>query len=546
MTAITPSKNQQAIFDWVENGDGSGIVDAVAGSGKTWTIVNACKYIPKDKRCLFLAFSKAIAVELGKKIPAHVEAKTLNSLGHRAWQDHVGRLFLNNRKTGDICKKVLMGHEKRLTGEIKKLVGLAKSFGIAPRVKAGGRDIYKGLMGNSYDDYMSLIIHFDIDVRMTDEATLIELTQLVLMESANEYKTIDYDDQLWLPVICGLNTQTYDWVIVDEAQDLSPVQRKLLHMSLKPEGRLLAVGDPYQAIYGFRGAASDSMDLLQSEFSCHRMPLSISYRCAKAVVRKAQEIVPHIEAADDAEEGLVTTITTNEYPYLVGDMVICRNSAPLVTLAYELLAKRIPVVMMGRDIGEGLVKLIDKLKPKGIDGAHGLQTKLEQWAAKEIKRARDNDREGRIQSIEDKHSSILAFLEGCKATTIPKLKEEINLLFNPKNGGSKVVLSTIHRAKGLEEKRVFLYMPELMPSKFASLEWQIQQEHNLMYVAYTRAMSELYLVEEREDGEVTEPEDKDQAGSSAATSICADTTVDGEPDAEGCRESGPCQRKNVA
>jgi superfamily I DNA/RNA helicase len=548
MSKITPSKNQQAIFGWVEHGEGSGIVDAVAGSGKTWTIVHACEFIPKDKKVLFLAFNKSIAVELGKKVPEHVEAKTLNALGHRAWYDHVGRVVVNDRKTNDICKDILYGHEKRLTAEIKKLVGLAKAFGIAPEISRGGRNPYKGLMGNSFRDYMNLVEHFDIDVKITDEDALVELTKLVLKKSAEDFKVIDYDDQLWLPVITDLNVQTYDWVIVDEAQDLSPVQRKLLHMSLKPEGRLLAVGDPYQAIYGFRGAASDSMDLLQSEFSCHRMPLSITYRCPKSVVRKAQEIVPHIEAADTAKEGLVEDISIDDYRYEVGDMVICRNAAPLVTLAYELLAKRIPVMMMGRDIGEGLVKLIDKMKPKGIDGPNGLLTKLEQWAAKEIAKAIKADRESRVQSIEDKHESILAFLKGCKAQTVPKLKQEINDLFNPKEGGKKVVLSTIHKAKGLEGERVFVYRPELMPSKYANLEWQMQQEFNLMYVAYTRALSELYLVFEelQDDREDTLPEGEHEAGQAAPTVVCTGAEDDVGADASTSGESRPCERKDVA
>lgn len=499
MTKIVFSPLQLAIFDWVKNGSGSGIVNAVAGSGKTFTIVNSCDSIPEDKECVFLAFNKSIAVELGSKVPSHVEAKTLNSLGHRAWASHVGRVILNDRKTLDLCNKSLMGHEKRLKGEIRRLVGLAKSFGIAP--DRGREGMYKGLMGNSYDDYLRLIDHFNLDVKITDEGAVIALTKHILNESADQYKLIDYDDQLWMPVIARIPVKRYDWVIVDEAQDLSPVQRELVRMSLKDDGRLLAVGDPYQAIYGFRGAASDSMDRLKDEFNCHEMPLSISYRCPKAVVRKAKNIVPHIESAENAPEGLVKEITTEEHPYRVGDMVICRNSAPLVTLAYELLAMRVPVIMMGRDIGEGLIKLIVGLRPKGIDGKDGLRVKLEEWAAKESRLALDKDQESRLQMIEDKRDSIIAFLNGCEAKTIPKLKSEIEDLFGSgKHDKSKlVVLSTIHKAKGLECYRVFIYRVDLMPSKWANLEWMKQQEENLMYVAYTRAMNELYLVEENRD-----------------------------------------------
>ena len=544
MKKFKPSAGQQHIYDWVKDGEGSGIVNAVAGSGKTYTIVTACDLIPKEQDCVFLAFNKAIAVELAKKVPDHVEAKTLNSLGHRAWTSHAGRVQLDDKKTYNLCKEHLIGHEQRLRGEVCKLVGLAKSFGIAPDVR-NRPNPYKGLMGNGYDDYLQLIEHFDIDVKLTDENTLITLAQYIVLKSADLYRLIDYDDQLWMPVISDIPVKRYDWVIIDEAQDLSPVQRKLVSMSLKDNGRLLAVGDPYQAIYGFRGAASDSMDQLKNQFSCVEMPLSISYRCSKQVVAKAQEVVPHIEAAPDAEEGLVQYMNTQQYSYKVGDMVICRNAAPLVGLAYELLARRVPVLMMGRDIGEGLIKLIDRLKPKGIDGTNGLRVKLELWSAKEIKAAIKKEQDHKIQSIEDKRDSILAFLDGCLASTIPTLKAEIQDLFKPGDSVMRVVLSTVHKAKGLESERVFVYRTDLMPSKWAKLDWMQQQEQNIIYVAYTRAMLELYLVEEREDGEETKTEDKDQSGQSLAATVCDGAETVGGPATEGSGDGRTRKRENV-
>ncbi len=555
--SFTPSANQQAIFDWVKSGTGCGIVNAVAGSGKTTTIVKACEFIPQDKSCVFLAFNKSIAVELGKRVPRHVEAKTLNALGHRAWTSYIGRVALDGQKTRLLCQKFLIGSERRLSGEVAKLVGLAKSFGIAPQ--SPRKSTFRGLMGNSYKDYLRLVDHFDIDTKSADEGILIELAQMILKESANEERLIDFNDQLWLPIITNIPVRQYDWVIVDEAQDLSPVQRELLRMSLKDDGRLLAVGDPYQAIYGFRGADSESMDVLKAEFDCKEMPLSMSYRCPKSVVRKAQRIVPHIEASPGAPEGRVEYMDTDQYPYTPGDMVICRNSAPIVSLAYELLARQIPVVMMGRDIGEGLIRLIDKMKPKGIEGEHGLLTKLEIWSAKEVAKAIKKGREARAQSIDDKHQSILSFIRGCKATTVPKLKEAIVSLFS---GGieNRVVLSTIHKAKGLEAGRVYVYRVDLMPSHWAKQEWQMQQEQNLMYVAYTRSMNELILVRETADNEDDEKNERKEGSAEreeqvpiaenneekAAPIVCDGDAVICGPDASGSSESSACERENVA
>jgi UvrD-like helicase C-terminal domain len=70
-------------------------------------------------------------------------------------------------------------------------------------------------------------------------------------------------------------------------------------------GRIIAVGDRNQAIYGFRGAHSASMDEIENRFHARTLPLSVSYRCPQAVVLKAREWVERIEWAEGAEEGYV-------------------------------------------------------------------------------------------------------------------------------------------------------------------------------------------------------------------------------------------------
>jgi len=57
-----------------------------------------------------------------------------------------------------------------------------------------------------------------------------------------------------------------------------------------------------------------------------------------------------------------------------------------------------------------------------------------------------------------------------------------------------IILSTIHKAKGLENDRIFFLAPELIPSKYATQPWQYEQEQNLFYVAVTRAKHELIYV----------------------------------------------------
>lgn len=61
------TEEQKAIFDFVAHGSGHGIIDAVAGAGKTTTIMECARYIPEDATALFCAFNNSIAGEIRRK-----------------------------------------------------------------------------------------------------------------------------------------------------------------------------------------------------------------------------------------------------------------------------------------------------------------------------------------------------------------------------------------------------------------------------------------------------------------------------------------------
>jgi len=87
------SEYQKAVFTHIRESRKSRIVEAVAGSGKTTTIVEGMKYLPQGSSALFLAFNRAIADELGQRVPAGVQASTFHALGVyilRQFGSHVG------------------------------------------------------------------------------------------------------------------------------------------------------------------------------------------------------------------------------------------------------------------------------------------------------------------------------------------------------------------------------------------------------------------------------------------------------------------------
>lgn len=490
-----PSIYQQAVFSFITNDNGSAIIEAVAGSGKTTTIVQALNLIPKNKSVVFLAFNKSIATELQERVPKGVQCSTLNSLGHQAWYRHAGKVRVNGSKTRDVIRSEQFESEyerrdiNRLASSVIRMVSIAKAVGLVPNSVKDANS----LVPDSREVWDSLIDHYDIQFgdgktpnqdTDDDKDTAIRMARTVLDISCKMGSVeIDFDDQLYLTVIFRVPVPKFDFVFVDEAQDVSDIQRALLAAAMKPEGRLIAVGDPHQAIYGFRGADSNSIENIARLFNAVRLPLSISYRCPKAVIREAQRYVSHIESHESAIEGEVRTL--GEYKsemFKPDDLVICRNMSPIVRLAYRLISAKVPARIIGRDMAAGLISLINKLNPTSIEH---LISRLVEWKEREIYRLRTKDEDADISKIEDKYDVIHCFLDCSGARTVPELIQAIEHLFGDRKTG--VILSTIHRAKGLEADNVFILDSWLMPSKYAKRDWQKQQETNIAYVAITRA-----------------------------------------------------------
>ncbi len=487
--AITPSTYQQDVLDWALTGSGSAIVRAVAGSGKSTMLEMLLRTVSNGSTPTI---------------------KTLNGLGHGAVYKRLGKVKLDADKVRVIARGFMDYDQREDYGpEVTKMVGLAKAYGLVPTGMSG----CSGLMPDLDSSWEWFIDHFDLDLKPEHVHSAIEIARDILRYSILDLETIDFDDQMYLPVIKDWPLWRNDWVLVDEAQDVSPIQLALLRKCILPRyGRLVAVGDEYQSIYAFRGADHEALDKIEKGFNAVNFPLSISYRCAKSIVARAQKIVPHIESAPDAPIGVDTMLDIySAADFMSGDLVVCRNTAPVVKLAYGLLAQGLPVTVLGREIGGNLIRLIDKLKATSLLGIEAediyddcLVARLDTWTAKETERLTKKDQEAKIQGVEDKRDTIMAFVESSGATTIPELKEHIDGLFeNP----GQVTLCTIHKAKGLEAERVFILNPSMIPSRWARSDHALKQEDNLLYVAVTRAKT--YLCNIDNTGLMTEKEVED-------------------------------------
>lgn len=478
------SKYQQNVFSFVESGEGNAVVEAVAGSGKTTTIVEALSRV--NGSSIFLAFNKSIATELKSR---GVNARTFHSLTYSPVTRAKGATDIETNKLRRLIDANLKGEEVQLYGPfITKLVGLGRQAGIGCLVE------------DTPDAWLDLVKYHDLELESdrADLGTALDFASKLLAWSCAS-PLVDFDDLLYLAVRDGLTLPKFDFVFVDEAQDTNAIQRAILRKIMKPTSRMVAVGDPAQAIYGFRGADSNSLDLIAEEFHCTRLPLTVSYRCPTAVIEHARQWVQHIEAAPGAPVGEVVALGTEWRPeiFAANDLVVCRTTKPLVVLGYRLMRARKPVYIMGKDIGDGLKALVQKMKAAGVDA---LAEKLQVWCERETEKALAKMQDAKVEAIQDKADALLYLIDALdeNARTIPALLSLIDALFSSK--AAATVLATIHKAKGLEADRVFWLNSSQCPAPWVKQDWQQQQERNLCYVATTRAHKSLFLIEDPKKG----------------------------------------------
>lgn len=285
---FTPSDEQEAFFEELRTGITSILLEASAGSGKTTTIVHGTVYVPQHVLVLFVCFNKRIDEHIGTLLPRHIQHGTFHSRALKALSNSLPkRPRIDGDKVRGLLKSQLKWHELELYAKfVTRLVGLAKNSGI-------GID---GLMPDTFANWEHLAAHFSLslDSEEADYERAITLARSTLVRSNAELGVVDFDDMLYLALLRKARFDKCNFIFVDEAQDTNGVQRELLKLMLALEGRLIAVGDPFQGIYGFRGADASAMELLASDFGCKRLPLSTCYRCSRSVIAEVHNVLPRL------------------------------------------------------------------------------------------------------------------------------------------------------------------------------------------------------------------------------------------------------------
>lgn len=497
---FTPSPYQEKIFDFILHGNGNAVISAKAGSGKTKTCVEAMKLINPKNKVMFLAFNKSIAEELSEKLKDYknVDVRTSHSLGLAMIKRNVeGEVELDEYK----YRGYLKAHIEELSTIKDKRVTRSQLLTYIDNITEL-INFARYNLAQTPNEVKEISKKYDIPVQFDECDVVIKMLEW----GKSELNKIDFTDMVWLPVECDMSPKGFqkDFIFIDEAQDQSLMSIQLFLKCFKRGTRFVAVGDENQTINTFAGSSEEAFTYLKEYPKTSTFDLPICYRCPQKIVELAQTLVPDIKPKDGAINGEIVDNCFTSY-LRSGDMVICRSKAPLVKVYTKLLSKGVPCYLKGSEYGQTLKKIVSdidtdelnvSLKKDGVfvrlyDNLFDVRNSLMDNNGMDYQ---DATLSSYVSNMYDMIKTLEILARNCNDKK--ELLEHIDNMFNENNGG--VILSTIHKAKGLEADNVYILCNSSMPSKLAKKDWEKDAEENLIYVAYTRAKKKLGFISEKE------------------------------------------------
>lgn len=450
-------------------------------SGKTQTLKELCNRTPENKSCLFMTFNKSIAEELKTKLPYHVDCYTFHALGLRTMMKNFRfKAKVNDNKCFNLCTKLFQYKKMEFKERMKYFFALQTLW----------EQVRLSLCKINEENIVPITIEFDLDYEEEMIPDLLEIEKASRNNCTrinnNLAFEIDFVDMLWIPYtfLEPESFPKYNVVMADECQDFFTLQKNILQNLIKARGRFIAVGDKKQIIYSFMGSDLNVFNSLKNGPDTITLPLSVTYRCSKRIVEEANKVFPGTECAEEAKEGIVRKGELNEATN--GDFVLCRNNLPLVAAFLQFLKAGKKSSIMGRDFGENICRLMEN--QNSLDDMYLLlDDKKRKLIERGINPAFVKNHPSYV-SLEEK-VKIVELLYESYQENFSSLKEKVRNVFSGDSKG--IILSTIHKSKGLEANRVFFLNPELLPSKYAKTPKALYAEECLKFVAITRAKEEL-------------------------------------------------------
>lgn len=470
------SQYQRTVFKNIAQENGHLIIEAFAGSSKTTTIVEGFRYVPKGKKIIALSFNKRIQEELQARSPSFVETKTFHAISLMAIKQRFGNVEIDNNKAFNL---------------VKEQFGKDNNYDLINNI-CDAMAFCKYTLTDSPRQISDIIDRFGIDLCDMDRDEFIGVVIRSLGKSKTLTSKIDFNDMIWYPFVYNLFLGSYQMVFVDERQDMNAAQffitKKLCDSN---GGRIIAVGDRFQNIYNWLGSDNSIVDELQQHPNTKTLPLPISYRCPKKVIKLLQNWVPDITCPETAIEGEIKDISLNDMYDTIepGCFILSRVNAPLIKICLRLIrGGRVKANIKGRDVGEQLNYLIKKSKKKQMPA---FLKWLDTWKDKEVDKLISKGI--KTDNVLDRYECLTNLCD--EFGDLEKVSSKIKELFNDKDEKNMVILSSCHKSKGLEKDDVYLlrWTFRVWFDQMHMIE-KPNEEGNVVYVAASRTCKRLFVV----------------------------------------------------
>jgi len=483
------TSEQQAIL----NSIGNIRINAVAGSGKTTTLIEYATSRPRGSRILYLAFNKSVKLEAQRKFAArnldNVKVETAHSLAYK----HIIRngnysLKPNGYKTHEIVDLLeLRGNGEKHTEYIiaNHISKFITYFCNSDKAKVQDLNYLDTLADAKAISFARSFYQY------IEDGTRLLLSKMDMAEIEITHDFYLKKFQLSEPVL------HYDYILFDEGQDASAA---MLDVFLKQKAVKIIVGDTHQQIYGWRHAVNS---LEKTDFQTFN--LSVSFRFKQPIADLANKLLTWKEHLGSYTSLSITgkgTATEEK-----SKATIARTNLGLLLTAIDFITdnpKTTRLYFEGNinsytyaDDGASLYDVLNL-----YNNRHDLiRDKL-------IKSMNDLDElEDYIKKTEDVQLGMMLEIVREYGNEIPDIIKRLKELHigDQERDKAEMIFSTVHRAKGMEYDVVhlvndFIKEADLEKPKSAKEEGafdisKLNEEINLLYVAVTRTKNIVHIPE---------------------------------------------------
>lgn len=481
---------QEAII----NSEGDIKINAVAGSGKTTTIIEYAKARPKTAKILYLAFNKSVKIEAIKKFAtkglSNVNVETAHSLAYKNIVfRHQYKVRAHGYKTHEIAELLgLQGngekhHEYVIANHINKFIAL---FCNSDKLKVQDVNYLETISDAKAKTFVKSFYHF-IE---TQTRNLLAKMDTGEIEITHDFYLKKF--QLQNPVLA------FDYILFDEGQDASPA---MLDIFLNQKATKVIVGDTHQQIYSWRYAVNS---LEKTNFTTFN--LSHSFRFGANIANLATQILFWKDAITEAKPITIKGLGTNNDTKTKA--VIGRTNLGLLLKAIEYVTEKKNIKQIYfegnfnsytyADEGASLYDVLNLQNNKrslikdALIKSMGSIKDLEEY----IEKTEDGQLSMMLEIVKKYGNDIYDIIKSIRQKQVENDEKE----------KADMVFSTVHRCKGMEYDAVHLVKDFITEDKVkrqaAELEKderkinKLNEEINLLYVAITRTKNSLYIPEE--------------------------------------------------